>query len=89
MTTASTGASFMPGASRALLPWQNKTSSPSPAAEAVHGHDRVGTRTEFRRVFFVHELRAEQQQFATRHVRVFLGGDHLAFDFGEEHKFVE
>ena len=31
------------------------------SAKAVHGHNRVRTRTEFRRVFFVHELRAEQQ----------------------------
>ena len=55
------------------------------AADAVHGHNGVGARTELRRVLFVHQLRAQQQQLAARHVRVFLGGHHRAFDSRQEH----
>ena len=86
MTTASTGASFRFGARRAELPWVNKTSSPDSRAHAVHRDDGVDAGTKLRRVFVIHQLRTKHQQFAPAHGRVFLGGDHGAFNFGEEHK---
>src|SRR5208283_1737611 len=48
--------------------------------DAVHGDDGVDAGTEFGRVLFVHELRAQEQQFASVHVGVLLCGDHRAFD---------
>ena len=60
MMTASTGASFMPGASRALLPWREHHQFAFAGAEAIHRHNGVRAGPEFGRIFFVHQLRAQQ-----------------------------
>src|ERR1700722_9757504 len=57
-------------AGAAALTKQNQLSLTRP--ESVHGHNRVLARTKLARVLFVHELGAEQQELAARHVRVLL-----------------
>ena len=85
MMTASTGASFRLGREPGGTALAEHHHFADARAHAVHGHDGVHARPELRRVFVVHELRAQQQQLAPAHGRVFLGRDHRTFDFGEEH----